>query len=149
MYKRNNYMIGMAVLAGLALWFAYDGYFSEKFIEKHTLNQGTEEAQPDGTLVFNRKVWPFMLVGAAACGVGLLLIRGKKVTAGDSEVVIDGKRRIAYDRIEKIDKTHFEKKGYFVVTYADDQDKEVDVRLSDRTYDNLKAVLEEMIAKIT
>ena len=45
MYKRNNYMIGMAVLAGLALWFAYDGYFSEKFIEEHTLNYGTEEAQ--------------------------------------------------------------------------------------------------------
>lgn len=148
-YSRNNVFIFIAVFLGLAIWFTYDGYFNEKFIEEHTLNHGTAEASPDGTLAFNQKAWPFLVGGAVLCAGYLLLIKNRNVVAGDTDLVINGRKSITYDSIERIDRTHFDKKGYFVITYKDQQDKEVDVRLSDRSYDNLGAILEELIAKIS
>ena len=148
-YSRNNVCIFIAVLLGLAVWFTYDGYFSEKFIEEHTLNYGTAEASPDGTLVFNQRAWPFLVGGAVLCAAYLLVIKNRKVVAGDTDLVINGKKSINYDSIERIDKTHFDNKGYFVITYKNQQDNEVDVKLCDRSYDNLGAILEELIAKIS
>ncbi|HIJ67667.1 MAG TPA: hypothetical protein HPP87_01890 [Planctomycetes bacterium] len=143
-YRKNNFKIGIAVLVGLAIWFAYDGYQNEKFIQKHTDQSGV----PDSTLVFNRTAPPYLAAGALILGVYLFAIKNKKVIAGQDRLVI-GKREIAYDSIEKIDKTHFNSKGYFVVTYKDYQGVDSNLKISDRTYDNLPAVLDELIAKIS
>ena len=143
-HKRNNFIIGIVVLLGLAIWFAHDGYRNEKFIQKHT----DEDGIPDSTLVFNRKAPPYLAGAAVLLGVYLFAIKGKKVIADQDRLII-GKREIAYDSIQKIDKTHFGSKGYFVITYKDYQGVDADMKLSDRVYDNLGEVLEHLIAKIS
>ena len=143
-HKKNNFRIGIVVLVGLAIWFAYDGYRSEEFIKKHTDQNG----KPDSTLVFNRKAPPYLVGAAVLLGVYLFAIKDKKVVADESSLII-GKRQIAYDSIEKIDKTHFDSKGYFVITYKDCQGADTSLTLSDRIYDNLSVVMDELVAKIS
>jgi hypothetical protein len=143
-YKKNNFRIGIVILVGLAIWFAYDGYRNEGFIKKHT----DENGNPDSTLAFNRKAPPYLVGAAVLLGVYLFAIKDKKVVADESSLVI-GKRQIAYDTIEKIDKTHYDSKGYFVITYKDYQGVETNLKISDGIYDNLSAVLDELVAKIS
>lgn len=142
-YKRNNLIIFIVVLLGVGGWFAYDGYFNKEFIQKHTLEDGTF----DGSLNFNRKSPPLFVVGALALGAYFLVVKGKKVVADQEGLVVNG-QRIEYDSIEKLNKTHFEKKGYFIITYKSGEE-ETELKLSDRTYDSLKAVLEVIVAKMS
>jgi hypothetical protein len=80
-------------------------------------------------------------------GAYYFVIKGKKLIAGENELDT-GKIKIAYDAIEKINKTHFDKKGFFIVTYSQDgQNKEL--KLSDRTYDNLGQILDQIVSKIS
>ncbi len=144
-HKKNNFKIGIAICIGLAIWFAYDGYFNETFIEKHKDADGN----PDSTLTFNQKSPPFFIGAAVLFGVYLLAVRNKKVIADEKELLIDDKERISYDSIQKIDKTHFGSKGYFIIMYKNKNGGEVNRKLSDRTYDNLTAVLDELVTKIT
>ena len=141
-YKKKNVLIIAAILVGVGAWFAYDGYKSVDFIKKHTV-----DGVADSTLVFNRKAPPFMI------GAGILLvaywavIKGKKIVADENELIM-GNITVAYDAIEKINKTHFDKKGFFIITYSQDgQSKEL--KLSDRTYDNLGTVLNQIVSKIS
>jgi hypothetical protein len=144
-YRRNNFIIGIAICVGLAIWFTYDGHYSEAFKARHTKDDGT----PDSTLVFNRKSPPY-LIGAAVLLVGcLFIVRRNKVIADESELIINDKEKISYDSIQKIDKTDFDSKGYFIITYKDKGGGEVNRRISDRKYDNLAAILEHLVAKIT
>jgi len=143
-HKRNNFIIGIVVLTGLAFWFAYDGCYNEAFAEKHTNQDGT----PDSTLVFNRKSPPYLFGAVFILGIYLFVIKDKKVVASEDSLVV-GKLQIAYDSIQKIDKTHFDSKGYFVITYKDYQGVDADLKISDRTYDNLPDVLEHLISKIS
>ena len=82
-------------------------------------------------------------------GVYLFVIRNKKITAEETGLVIDGKINIAYDSIEKIDKTLFDSKGRFIITYKDAGGKETDRVISDKDYDNLPAILDHLVAKIS
>lgn len=143
--KRTNFKIYIAICIGLAIWFGYDGYFNEEFIEKHKDAEGS----PDSTLVFNQKSPPFFIGAAALLGVYLYAVRNKKLIAGENELVINDKEKISYDSIQKIDKTHFGSKGFFIVTYKNKDGGEVNRKISDRTYDNLAAVLDELVAKIS
>lgn len=144
-HKRNTFLIWMVVLIGFGVYCIYDGYFNEAFIEKNTDADG----KADSTLLFNQKSPPFFIAAAVILGVWLLAIKNKKLTADDTELVIDGKKKIPYESIQKIDKTLFESKGHFTLTYRGQNGKEVDITLSDRTYDNLGAVLEHLVAKIS
>lgn len=142
-YKKKNLLLIAVVLIGIGLWFAYDGYKNEKFIEKHTQEDGT----PDSTLNFNRKSPPFLIGAGILLGAYFFVVKGKKVSADESSFQI-GKQTIAYDSIESINKTHFDSKGYFIITYTENgQTKEL--KVSDRTYDNLPAVLDHIVAKIS
>ena len=142
-YKKKNLLIIAAVLIGVALWFAYDGKYNQNFIDKHTTANGT----PDPTLVFHHKAPPYMIGIGILFGIYFVIVRNKKVVADDSNIIA-GKTTISYDSIEKINKTHFDKKGFFVITYSQDgQGKEL--KLSDRTYDNLPAVLDHIVSKIS
>jgi hypothetical protein len=143
-YKVKTYLIYMAVLVGFAAYCVYDGHFNDAFREKHS-----PDGKPDGTMAFNQKA-PAYLVGAAALlGVYLLVIRSRKIVADDNALVIDGKTSITYESVQKIDKTDFDKKGYFTFTYKTPDGKEIDRKISDRNYDNLKAILDHLVAKIS
>ncbi len=143
-YKVKTFLIYMAVLVGFAAYCVYDGRFNEAFKEKHTVN-----GIPDGTMVFNQKTPPYLVGAAVLLGVYLLVFRTKKIVADDSTLVIDGKAGIPYDSVQKIDKTAFDKKGHFTFTYKTPDGKEIDCKISDRNYDNLKAVLDHLVAKIS
>jgi len=152
-FKKTNYMISIALCAALAVIFAYDGYFSKykwsmrySFYKENMLDNG---GKPTSTMIFNRKSPPFFVGAAALLGGYLLVLRKKKLVAGEKELVFSDNDRIPYDSIEKIDKTYFEKKGFFVFTYKDENGKEIDRKLSDRMYDNLGAVLDHMVAEIS
>ena len=133
------------VLVVFAIWFGYDGYHNEKFKDKHTDANGT----PDSTLVFNRKSPPIFIGAAVLLGAYLFAIRNKKVIADENELIISDKERISCDSIQKIDKTRFDSKGYFLITYKNKSGNEVNRKLSNRTYDNLEAILEHLVAKIS
>ena len=144
-YKRNSLLIGMVGCLGMGLWFAYDGAFNKEFIAKHT----TEQGQPDSTLIFNQKSPPVFVVVAVLIGGYWCAIRRRKLVAAEDALVIAGKKRIRYDAIEKIDKTYFETKGLFTIAYKNESGRLVQYKLSDRQYDNLKPLLDHLIAQIT
>ena len=147
-FKLKNYLIYIVVCIAAGAWMAYDGYFNEKFIEKNTQNYGTEEAVANGTLAFNQKS-PFVLaVLAVGFAIRWFTVKDRKVVADDNVVIIADKT-IAYDSIEKINKTHFDSKGFFVITYKDADSSESDLKFSDKYYDNLPAILDQIVTKIS
>jgi len=143
-YKKTNLKIYIALCVIMAGWFAYDGYFNENFIKKHTDAVG----KGDSTLAFNRKSPPYILAVAALLCVYMFVIRNKKLIA-DETALVAGSLKIPYTSIEKINKTHFSSKGYFIIEYKNRQGAPAALKLSERTYDNLPAVLDTLIAKIT
>ena len=141
-YKKKNILIIAAVLIGVGGWFAYDGYKNQDFIDKHTV-----DGVADSTLNFNRKSPPFFIGAGILLGIYFVMVKGKKIIADENELIA-GSITVNYDEIEKINKTHFDKKGFFIVMYSQDgQNKEL--KLSDRTYDNLGAVLDQIVSKIS
>ncbi|MHC4952223.1 MAG: hypothetical protein ACYTEU_14760 [Planctomycetota bacterium] len=110
-YKKQNLLIMAVILIGVGLWFAYDGYKNQDFINKHTV-----DGVPDSTLNFNRKAPPFMVGAGILLGIYFVIAKGKKLIAEENEL-ISGNVKIPYDAIEKINKTHFDSKGFFTLTY--------------------------------
>jgi hypothetical protein len=144
-FKRNGLIIWMVACIAAAAYCAYDGYLNEKFKIKHSNEDGT----PDTTLAFNQKSPPYFIGAALLLGAYWFVIRNKKLIADEKELIINDKQRISYDSIEKIDKTYFKSKGRFVITYKDENGKEVDRKINDRQYDNLQPVLDHLVAEIT
>ncbi len=143
-FRRNNGKLYIVACLGFAIWLGYDGYFNQKFIEKHS-----HDGKPDGTLVFNQKAPVFLIGLAVLLGIQQFVMRNKKLIADEKELIFSDKDKISYDSIQKINKTNFESKGYFVITYKKENDKEADRKISDRQYDNLKAILDHLVAEIT
>ena len=152
-YKKTNLKIFFGICIAIAIIFAYDGYLSKykwsgrySFYKEQVLDN---EGKPTPTMNFNRKSPPFFLAGAVIFAVALFLIKDKKIIADENELVISDKKRISYDSIQQINKTYFEKKGFFVITYKNKGNGEARLKLSDRKYDNLSAVLELLVEKIS
>ncbi len=152
-FKKNNFRILIAVCLLMAIVFAYDGYLSKyewskrySFYEEHVIDN---DGKPTSTMVFNQKSPPFFTGAAVLFWAYLLAIKNKKLIADETELVFSDRSRISYGSIQKIDKTHFEKKGIFVLTYKNGNGKEIDRKLSDRTYDNLGAILDHLVAQIS
>ena len=144
-YKKNNLRIFIVICIAAAIWFGYDGYFSKKFIEKNQDCQGN----PESTLAFNQKSPPYFIGAAVLLGVYLFVVSRRKIIADENELIVSDKERISYDSIEKIDKTNFDSKGCFIITYKNKDGTEVNRKLSDRTYDNLAAILDRLVGKIS
>jgi len=141
-YNLKIYIVGILILGA---WFAYDGYLSKSFIEEHT-----KEGVADGSLVFNKKAPPFLLGAVVALAIYLAAIQSKKIIADDSQLIISRKLSIPYSSVVKIDKTHFGAKGgFFLITYKDQLNTEKQIKISDRKYDNLSAVLDKLVEKIS
>lgn len=143
-YKRSGLLIYVAVCIAAALWLGYDGYVSKSFIAEHTDEQGT----PDSTLVINQKAPPFFIAAAVLIAGYFYAIRNRKLVADENELVIAGKK-IPYDSIEKIDKTYFETKGFFTITYTDEKGASVQRKVSDRQFDNLGPILDHLVAQLS
>jgi len=143
-FKKTNIKIYIIICIIAAIWFGYDGYLNEKFIEKNTDENGV----PNGTLKFNQKSPPFFVGGAVLLGVYFFKIRKRKLLAEENELVFNNNKKIPYDSIQKINKTYFDSKGYFIITYNKDG-KEVDLKINDRMYDNLEDILNLLVAKIS
>jgi hypothetical protein len=149
--KKNNLKIYAAASIIFAIVFAYDGYLSKyqwshrsSFYEKHI-----KEGRPDDTMIFNHTA-PIFLVALAAVLMGRLwALKNKKLLADENELVISDKEKISYDSLQKIDKTSFNSKGFFIITYKNKDGDEVSRKISDRTYDNLAAILDKLVAKIS
>jgi len=144
-YKKTNLKIYIAVCIGLVIWCVYDGYFNEKFREKYT---GPDD-KAKGWLVVNRNAPPYLIGAAVILSAYLFAIRNKKIVADENELIISGKEKIPYEAIQKIDKTYFDKKGFFIIIYNHKNGDEVNRKLSDRKYDNLGLILDHLVAKIT
>ena len=153
-YKKKNMLIFMAILIGAAIIFGYDGYLSKyewsmrhNFYKEHVIDNG---GMPDSDMAFNQKAPPIFAIAGIVLAIYYFTVAAqRKVAAEDSAVILNGKEAIAYDAIEKINKTNFESKGYFIITYTDSSGQSKDVKISDRTYDNLPAVLDHIVAKIS
>lgn len=144
-YRKQNFIIGIVLLIGLSAYCTYDGYFNERFREKHTSIDG----RPDSTLAFNQKAPFFCLAGAVALAIWLRAVKNRKIVAESDGIIINDKEKLTYQSIEKIDRTYFDSKDYFVIAYKDEAGREVERRLSGRDYDNLAAILDELVAKIS
>jgi len=142
-FKRNNFIILIVVLFGAAAWMAYDGYLNRSWIAEHTLDNG----QADSDLIINRVAPAVLAPLGLLVVVRFALVRNRQVVADDDGLTV-GPRRIAYEAIEAIDKTFFDSKGYFVVSYRRDGGGMGKLKLSDRTYDHLPAVLDELVRRI-
>lgn len=143
-FKIKTYIIYIVAVLALAAYCVYDGYFNQSFKDKHMIDD-----KPDKTMVANQQA-PFYLGGLAVLMAGyVLVIRGRKITADDNALIINGKLTIPYDSVQKIDKTDFDAKGHFTFTYKTPDGKEIDRKISDRDYDNLKAILDHLVAKIS
>lgn len=144
-FKKTNLKIYIVVCIGLAIWCAYDGYLNEDWIKEHTNPDGT----PQAYLTFNQKA-PYFFAGAAVLlGIYLFAIRSKKLIADENELILSDGEKISLDSIQKIDKTNFDSKGYFIITYKDKESSEINRKLSNRRYDNLAAILDHLVAKIS
>jgi hypothetical protein len=142
-YKKTNFKIYIVMLLIAAAFFAYDGFFNKTFIKKHT-NLGI----PDSTLVFNRKSPPFFLAGAVIFAVWFWKAKDKKLVADDEAIIFSEKDKIPYSSIDSINKTDFDTKGFFIVEYKLPDGQKSQRKISDRTYDNLNAVIELLVSKI-
>jgi len=152
-YRKTNFIICIAVCVALAIIFGYDGYLSKykwsgrnSFYKEHVLDN---DGKPNSTMVFNQKSPPFFIGAAVFFGVYFLVVKNDKLIADENELIISSKKRIPYDSIQKINKTYFDKKGFFVITYTNQNGKQVARKISDKRYRNLPAVLDHLVAKIS
>lgn len=148
-YRKQNFLIAIGVCLLASVIFGYDGYLSkyewsgrQSFYEEHT-----KDGVPNDTMKFNQ-LTPLVLVPAAVvCALLFFKVKNKKITADENELIISKSEKIPYSAIQKIDKTNFATKGFFVVTYTKDG-SEVNCKISNRSYDNLKPILEHLVSKI-
>ncbi|MHC4324236.1 MAG: hypothetical protein ACYSUX_08190 [Planctomycetota bacterium] len=152
-FTKTNIKIYIAVCAVTAIIFAYDGYLSKykwsgryNFYKEQVLDN---DGIPTQTMNFNRKSPPFFIGAAALFAVYFFVIRNRKLVADENELVFSAKEKIPYDSIEAINKTYFEKKGFFVITHKNEAGNPTNLKISDRKYDNLAAILDHLVAKIS
>jgi hypothetical protein len=152
-FTKTNIKIYIAACLAAAVIFAYDGYLSKykwsgryNFYKEHVLDN---DGRPTQTMNFNRKSPPFFIGAAVLFAVYLFVIKNNKLIADENGLVFSAKEKIPYDSIQKINKTYFEKKGFFVITYKNESGNQVDRKITERKYDNLPAILYHLVAKIS
>jgi hypothetical protein len=151
-YKLGNLKIAAGVLIAFSVWCVYDGYYSESFIEKHTetveLEDGTTIEKPNHTLIFCQK-FPFVGFPLAAIAVlGFITKRNKQLVADSDGMILSCGEKILYKNIEEIDHTEYEKKGFFLIKYQQNG-KQKSLKLSNKTWDELEEVLDELVSKMS
>lgn len=150
-FSRTNTLIVIVICIGAGAYCMYDGWVSKTYQQKHMLdedgNPDLVNGKPDANLMFNRYYGPI------GCGVialysliSLVRISRRGIVADDSGLAIDGGATIPYGSIEKIDKRYFDKDGYFFLEYGDGGATRK-VKLTDRKYDSLGQLLDEVVKR--
>jgi len=150
-YRKTNLKIYIGFCIVFAVVFGYDGYLSKYdwSLRRSFYQEHVKEGRFDDTMLFNRMAPVVLFAGALLLAFRLRAVRNKKLSAGENELVLGDSKKLTYDSIEKIDKTAFDKKGVFIITYRNKDGSEVDLKLSDKKYDNLGLLLDELVAKIS
>ncbi len=142
-YTRNtSFIIALACLAFLA-YCLYDGWVSENFQKKYM----NEDGSPSVNLQLNRYYMP---IGCGAAALYFLInavgLGSKKIVADDSGLTVNSSATIPYANLKKIDKSKFKSKGVLMIDYESGGVAK-QLKLSDRTYDNLGLLLDEIVAQ--
>ncbi len=125
-----------------AAWFGYDGWINKEYQKEQT----REDGSPTANLKFNRYAPIGLLAVAAYALIAAAQTKSRRIIADENGLTITGKAPIPYNSITHIDKRFFEKEGFYTIGY---QDAGVDqtLKLSDRKYDNLGLLLDELIRR--
>jgi hypothetical protein len=150
-YRKTNFKI--AIFGGLllAIILGYDGYLSkyEWSYRQSFYREHTKDGVPDVTMKANRAA-PFVLAGISIiAAVWFFRIKNIRVVADENQLIIGEKEKIPYKSIQQIDKTYFDTKGFFIITYKTADGSSTLKAFSYKRYDNLKALLEYLVTKIT
>jgi hypothetical protein len=150
-HKKNNLKLYAVFCVVFAIIFGYDGYLSKYEWSKRRsfYDENVIDGKPNETMIFNRYAPIALILGAALLAFRYQTVKNRKLVADENELVFSDGTKIPYGAIEKIDKTHFKKKGIFVITYKDSSGRKIDRRISDRNYDGLEAVLELLVSKLS
>jgi hypothetical protein len=150
-HQKKNLKLYAIFCVVFAIVFGYDGYLSKYEWSKRTgfYEEHVVDGKGDETMIFNRYAPIALLFGAAMFMFRHQMIKGRKLVADEDGLFLSDGSKIAYDAIEKIDKTHFQKKGFFVISYKNSVGSEIKLRISDIKYDGLEAVLELLVSKIS
>jgi len=140
-YAKTGLIITVACLF-FGVYFLYDGWWNKEFQEEH---KNSETGEPDVSLKVNRVYGP-VICGIAAVYflVTSLQLRSKKITADENGLTTASGKLIAYNAIRKIDKRDFERGGHFIIEYEEDTVSKT-LKFSDRKYDNLGLLLDEIV----
>jgi len=141
-FSRNNHLIVAVMCIVFGAWFAYDGWINKEYQEEQTREDGT----PTANLQFNRYAPVGLLAIAVYSLVAAAGVKSKRVVADEQGLTINNKITIPYSNVTHIDKRAFEKEGHFTVGYKE-ADADQTLKLSDRKYDNLGALLDELILR--
>jgi len=138
---KSGIIITMACMA-FGVYCLYDGWINEKYQEDHT---NAQTGEPNFDLMFNR------VYGPAACGaaglyflIGAMRLKSRKIVADENGLTFNTGKTIPYTSMKKIDKTPLEKKGWFSIEYEQGQATKT-LKLTDRQYDNLGLLLDEIV----
>ena len=130
-------------------WMVHDRGEDYPILKEEMALLTVYRAGPDGIMLFNRISPMVFMAVAVILAASFWRCKGDKVVAAETELIVSGRERIPYDAIESIDRTHFQKKGFFAIVYRPNGNAEVRLKLSDRQYDNLGAILDHLVAQIT
>lgn len=126
-------IVGVLCLV-FGIWFARDGWFNPTYPEENSASD----------LWFNR-IAPFPLaVVAISALIMATIIPKRRLIADEKGLTLANGSTIAYQNMVAIDKRRFEQDGHITIKYqVGGADKSV--KLSDRKYDNLGQVLDEVV----
>jgi len=137
--RNNRFYLAALCLAG-ALWFGYDGWFGSYRDKELEGNDG----KPTANLLFNQYS-PIPLAVIALCSLYFgFQITSRKIVADEEGLVLSSGEKIPYRAMKKIDKRRFKDKGLLTIAYEIDAGEKT-IKLSDRQYDNLGKLLDEIV----
>ncbi len=134
-YSKKYYIIVTIACIFLASWFVYDGYFTDKYNPE--VDPELSNFDVNGQKIY----WPVTcLLSAAYCGYLLLALSKRHIVADNNGLTIDGKPLRPYSDIKSINKKTLKSKGILIIEFIDGN-----VKLTDRNYDGLDNLLDEII----
>ena len=139
-FSRNNSLIAAGMCLAFGLYFGYDGWFG-KYRQKEL---DSNDGKPTPNLYFNQYVPIPLALIAIYSFLSAAKAKNRKLIADERGLTLSASETIAYNRITHIDERRFKKDGFFLVRYKDNDQKK-EVKLTDRQYDNLGVLLDELI----
>ena len=142
-FRRNNMLILAVICIAGGLWFGYDGWINAEYQENNT---DSDTDKPNPNLQFNRYAPIPLAVIAVYEIIMAAIIPSRCVVADEKELTLANGTNIAYESLRAIDKRSFAKDGHFTIRYAVGG-AEKSLKLSERKYDNLGLLLDEVISR--